>query len=467
MQRVDRTSSGACTLRFVRRWFIGWRDLDEPAAQLALLRIVVAAMFLVLPEVRHAPELATTPAALRVVPEGLHLLVRVAPISALVAHVAQAVCIFSALAALVGLRARVALAALTVSGFYLLSLSQLSGWVWHDMHLLWMAALLAASPCDETLAFDAAARPAPADAARFGIALQTARALLACIYFFPGFHKLATSGLAWALSDNLRNQLYWKWAEHGIASPHRFDHVPGLLGAGGLFVLAFEITFPLVLLVPHARLAYAVGGIAFHLFAWAAMRIPFASLWMLYVVLIPGAWAHRIDARVRRSVRMSNDGAPAIRRDETRVERVTVWIGGLLVLAALVQGARGQMRAYPFACYPTFQWRVGTEMPDLVIEIERADGSRVIVPHARDGRGYRTQRQWGEIWSAAGINDRVDTQRLAAYYRAALRTNSRSRALVGSDVVRVRFYRAFVDVIPEHRDRPARRGVLLATIARE
>ena len=53
--------------------------------------------------------------------------------------------------------------------------SQLSGAVWHDMHLLWMAALLAASPCDEALAFD---RRGAAAAARFG-ALRRAAPLRA------------------------------------------------------------------------------------------------------------------------------------------------------------------------------------------------------------------------------------------------------------------------------------------------
>ncbi|MEI4884255.1 hypothetical protein, partial [Klebsiella pneumoniae] len=84
----------------------------------------------------------------------------------------------------------------------------------------------------------------PADSTRYGWPLLFARLLLACVYFFPGLHKLATSGFAWALSDNLQHQLWWKWAEHGVRDPVRVDRVPGLLQAGGLFVLAFELSFP-------------------------------------------------------------------------------------------------------------------------------------------------------------------------------------------------------------------------------
>jgi hypothetical protein len=402
-------------------------DLAEPAARLALLRIVVSLLFLVMPEVHQGPARAAIPATLRVVPEGLHWFVAVIPITPGVARVAQAICVFAALAAAAGLHARLALAVASVSGFYLFSLSQLSGWVWHDMHVLWMSALLAASPCDEALAFDRGATRSPADHARYGVPAQFARALLACVYFFPGVHKLARSGIAWALSDNLAYQLYWKWTEHGLTSPFRVDRVPGALQAGGLFVLAFEITFPVVLFVPRARIVYAAGGIVFHLLAWMLFRIPFASLWLLYVVLLPNEWIRAIERRFARL-----DAASAVANDS----RAAWWVGSLLVIAAAVQGARGQMRAYPFACYPTFEWRAGREMPDLAIELERADGSRVELP-----RGHRTQRQWGEIWSLAGVNDPVDARRLRAY--VGPRRNA----------VRVRVYRVYLDVRPEERGR--------------
>jgi hypothetical protein len=109
------------------------------ALQLALLRIVAPAMVLTTTiEVRHAPRFATLPPGLRVAPEGLGWFVAHVPITSGVATAAQAVCVFSALCAIAGLRARTALVAVTLSTFYLLALGQLSGAVWHDMHLVWM-----------------------------------------------------------------------------------------------------------------------------------------------------------------------------------------------------------------------------------------------------------------------------------------------------------------------------------------
>jgi hypothetical protein len=427
----------------------------EPVFQLAALRIVVPAMILVCPETRHAPAIAAAPAALRVAPEGLGWFVAHVPITPAVATFAQAACVFSALCAAAGLRARPALAVMTLATFYLFAISQLSGSVWHDMHLPWMAALLAASPCDEVLAYDRRGQPAPADSTRYGWPLLFARLLLACVYFFPGFHKLATSGLAWALSDNLQHQLWWKWAEHGVRDPVRVDRVPGLLQAGGLFVLAFELSFPALVLVPRARPWLAGAGVVFHLLAGALFRIPFISLWALYVVLVDPRrllWWRRRAAVPPESVEGRRDSpGPA-----------TFVVGAALVAAAFVQGARGQMRAFPFACYPTFQWIVGAEMPDLLIEVERADGSRAPVPHARDAHGYRTQRQWGEIWSLAGVYGPSGEVRLRAYV-AQLRRDPEARALLAGGV-RVRVYRATVSVVPEERDLPARPVALLLDV---
>ena len=208
------------------------------------------------------------------------------PIGPVTATIMQAACVGSALCAIVGLAARPALVVLTLSSFYLLALGQLSGAVWHDMHLLWMAALLASSPCDEALAFDRQGAARPPDSPRYGVPLFFARLLLACVYFFPGVHKLATSGLAWAISDNLRNQIWWKWAETGVVPAIRIDRYPHVLHAAGLGVMAFELSFPVLALSRAGRGAAAVLGLIFHALAQAVLSIPFASLWLLYVVFI-------------------------------------------------------------------------------------------------------------------------------------------------------------------------------------
>jgi hypothetical protein len=489
------------------------------ALQLALLRIVVPAMILTTVEVRHAARFAAMPAVLRVAPEGLAWFVAHVPITPHVASAAQAVCAFSAFCAMAGLQARLALVALTASTFYLLALGQLSGAVWHDMHLVWMPALLAASPCADALAYDHRGKSPAADSPRYGLPLTFARLLLGCVYFFPGFHKLHTSGLAWALSDNLRNQMWVKWAEHGIRDPLRLDRAPFLLHAGGLFVLALELSFPLLALVPRTRPWAALFGLAFHALAGFVLRIPFVSLWAMYVILIdPHAVVRAFRARflpqkpplapalapapaptptpaLAPAPAPTPTPTPALApasasatetASATASETATApasatppatsttthpptqplpstWIvGALLLTGAIIQGARGQMRSFPFACYPTFEWIAGTEIPDLLLEAEDADGRTVTLPHARDATGYRTQRQWGQIWSLAGVTSPVDRDRLRAYVMQALQ-DGRARTLARG-AGRVRCWRVFDSVVPERRDDPPRRGAMIAVI---
>jgi len=364
------------------------------------------------------------------------------PIGPQLALAVEIVTVFAALLAVVGVRAKPALVVLTLGAFYLCSIAQLTGFVWHDMHLLWMCALLSASPCDRALAFDHPAAAPPSTA--FAVPLVFARALLGVVYFFPGYYKLREQGLGFALSDNLANHIHWKWAEHGHLPVFRVDQHPWLLHGGGLFVLAFEIAAPFLFWFRRTRALGAALGFAFHLLAQALFFIPFASLWACYVVLLDVPKMLRWLGRRRKAETETETETEA----ESGTATASAWVvGGLLLLGAVVQGARGQMQSYPFACYPTFQWNPGTRMPDLRVTAVMADGREVDVPFARDARGYRTQRQWGEVFALAGFTHPADASRLRAYYIQLTRGEPSASALRGA--VRVWFSRVSVPVDPD------------------
>lgn len=423
----------------------------EPALTLAALRIVVAALVPIAPGFREGARAAVRDPALWIAPEGLGWFVRHVPINGTLAVAAQVIVAFAAGCAIAGVRARLCFGVLSVAGFYLYGIAQLAGHVWHDMHLLWLCALLAASPCADVLSVDAR-RPLDSEGRAYAVPLWAARLLLGAIYFFPGLRKLTTSGLAWALSDNLRNQLYWKWAEHGAVPSLRVDQWPWLLRAGGLAVLAFELSFVVLVAFRRTRAVAAVAGLAFHLLSQLVFRIPFASLWLCYVALFDLrpllAW---LPARWRRALDRPPAAAPV--RDGSSWPAAV--IGGLLLVAAVVQGARGQMQSYPFACYPTFEWMAPSDMPDLMIVGVDAAGRRDEIVHARSAAGYRSQRQWGEIWSLAGVTAPVDAQRLRAYWLSLRRPPPPG----GHTVV---FYRVRRSVIPGDAGRITRAPVELA-----
>ncbi len=348
----------------------------------------MACVLLVSPERDKALAIAATPRAVLAAPEGLGWFLAHAPIDpALVRHASTAF-VAACVAVVLGFLTRPALVIALGAGGYLFALAQLGAPVVHDMHLLWFTAVLLASPCADALSLDAMLRDRPrgALAADYGAPLVVARSLLACVYFFPGAHKLATSGLAWASAENLRNLLHSKWYEHAHVPALRLDQHPWLLTAGGAFVLAFELGFPLLVHVRRARIWLALAGVVFHVSSEVFFLIPFLSLWGTYACLVD-ARAILGDAHLGPRPRTARRGWLA----------ATTLTGALLLAPAIGAGARGQMQAYPFACYPTFAWQVGPTLPALTLRIESdgRDEIRVHRPATQDG--------WGHAWRALGL----------------------------------------------------------------
>lgn len=395
----------------------------------ALSRVVLCIVFLNVPEPREALHVAGSPSALLHAVDGLGWFLRWVPISTGVATTAYRVYFTCALLALVGLYTRVALWGLAGSAFYLFAVRQLTGVVLHDMHLLWLVGLLACTRSASAWSVDSWFRRGRGAARRLfddgDTFLFWARTLLGLVYFFPGLWKLRASGLDWAFSDNLRNQLWAKWFQHHVVPSVRLDAHPNLLHALGAGTIAFELCFVFLVHVgPRTRLALGIAGVMFHLAIERFMLIPFSSLWLCYVVLLGG--------KTRR----------------IRWRSAVSFVGAIMTLLIALHGLQGKTQSYPFACYPTFQERAGATLPDMMLTIEDAQGNARELPVARDAGGYRTQTDWGEVWSVLGI------------YGAPV-SEPRLRAFVLREVTRagVRAKRARIEVA-YFETNPARWGTL-------
>ena len=137
------------------------------------------------------------------------------------------------------------------------------------------------------------------------------------------------------------------------------------------------------------------AALAFHAATHALMGIDFSVLWTCYTVFVP--W----EALLRRA-RIMKLGAPRERDDTAALRRLGL-AASALVLGVSIAGATGAMQAYPFACYPTFQWMATDRMPALAIELEGADGARVAVAPFE----YREAgpRGWALEWRLVGAYD--------------------------------------------------------------
>lgn len=427
---------------------------------LALFRIVTCGLILTSRDLFAAPAIAALPPELRTKAAQLGWLLGALPISPGLARAAVALCVSAAALSLIGLWTRAALVLTAASAFYALGISQLGGAVWHCHHLVWFCVLLAASPCGDALSVDAwrrsrsgTATTPPASDIAYGLPLRITWALIGCIFFFPGLWKLRTAGLDWIVSDNLRHQMYWKWLQAGGVLPAlRIDRVPGLCPVLAAAVVGFELTFPLLVFIRSVRPWAVAAALLFHGGTQLFMGIDFSGLWPCYVVFFD--WTHTLGW-----LRQPAVGGAARRR---RSPYLALTVGSLLLCGAVIQGARGRMTAWPFACYPTFQWLAGPTMPVLLVEVERADGSVVELPRPWQLGAAAGPRAWALTWSLLGMGlDRqvVQPARLRAYWEylhglPAVMPLSRGAR-------RVRFYGAALAVNPDDWGTPPRGRTLL------
>ncbi len=418
--------------------------LDEDPRSLAALRIATCSVVLVSSPLRDAVAWGSQIAPLRWPPEGLFRLVEL-PVSPSIARAAQAVLVAALLCGLVGVWTRRALAVAAIASTYVLGLPQLSGTVVHHHHLVWLLAILAVSPCGDAWSVDARDRGGdpPPPSPRYGAPMTAARLAIAMVYFWPGVWKLRASGLAWITSDNLRNQIWWKAFQGGWTPSPPVDRWPLVCKSLAAATIGFELSFPILILLPRARRWALAAGLAFHLGTARLLHVDFPTLWLLYPGLL-GFVRSRAKAATQLGWPPRASLAPLA-----------------FVVPIAIYGARGQMNAWPFACYPTFQGVVGTEMPGLRIVAVLEDGREVEVPHG-PFRPPRDSVEWGRSWALAGLGAPVDPLRLRAYWRRVRRASD-VQALVASARA-IRFERAWWSVRPEDRGRPPVRTVQLASV---
>jgi len=391
--------------------------LMEPAYGLAALRIAVAGILLISPELHAARALAAAPARLVRVPEGIAWLAELSFTASSVGAVhTLAVCVGAL--TLLGYWTRVATALFALSATFLISFTQRAGAALHDMHLLWLLALLAVSPAGDVWSVDAWGERMPAPALRYGVPLCFARALLGVVYLFPGIHKLLDSGWTWASAHNITALLYGKWFQYGQVPSWRIDRWPSLLASGGGGVLLFELSFIMLALLPRTRWLALGSGLLFHVSTQLFFFISFYSLLVCYVMLLP--WQ-----RVLRRTRKLAETMAA--RDE-RWPWSSILVGGALLLGASIQGARGQTQSFPFACYPTFAGLRDLSAPDLIVELGAADGGAIRLE--RDFAQPRSQQEWSRIYALLGAyGGAAGDDQLRSFARERARALGQTRAL--------------------------------------
>lgn len=247
------------------------------------------------------------PPELQFAPTGLGWLLGSLPINQVWASISSHLLRLFALTGMLGFFSRTSAALTVLVGVYALGIPQVFGKVNHYHHLLWFAAILAASRCGDMFSVDAVwaawkradrgvVEP-PAAAQVYALPLRFVWLLIGIIYFFPGFWKVWLSGFDWALSENFKLQLYTKWSElDGWLPLFRLDQYPFLYKPLALGAIIFELAFIFLIFWPRLRPFMAVGGITFHAMVGQFMQIH--NFWTLQASYVAFFNWHRLFQRL-------------------------------------------------------------------------------------------------------------------------------------------------------------------------
>lgn len=413
----------------------------DSARTLAALRIGVAVTLLGSPEL-HGAQAALARALPSAAPEGLGWLAAWLP--ELRAHLEwvgglEVLALASATTLLLGYWSRVSSLVLTLSGGLLCAISELGGAVLHNMHLFWFTSLLAVSPASDAWSLDAWGEAPPPASAGYGVPLTLARGLLGAVYFFPGLHKLLVSGLGWMSPANIAGHMHGKWFQTGGIPPLRIDDSPVSCALGGVGVVLFELSAPVLFLTPRLRLLGFAGAVGFHLATDLLLNIRFVSLLACTVILLPwdSLWSRLRLARAPGPEPQSSLGPVIV-------------LGSLLTAAVVQAGARGQTQAWPFGCYPTFAHTLASTVPDVNLRLRYREHEVLVTGRAATAR---SQAEWGRVYFLMGAYPAKptpsDLERFALdLYRSAKNLPK------ASELERVTLVRAEYLSAPEHWGQP-------------
>ena len=436
-----------------------WRRLgiDGDARDLAALRVAVFVTILGSVDARWVVDFAKFPVELAKPPSGAGWLVAVLDLGGTGLTVAVFAMLAASALALFGLWSRSASAVVALLGLIVFGVPQLFGTVRHVHHLVWLAALLAASPCGDAWSLDAwlarrrglqGESPLLRRGVRYGLPLMAAWAVAGCVYLFPGVHKLVESGLSWALSDNLVNQMRWKWLQFGALPAVRIDQWPRVVQFGGIVVLCFELLWLPLAMFKRPRIWLLAATLVFHQVTAVFFFIRFSTLWVCWLGLFP--WGRLVD----RLGAGDGEQTPAVQRPVTRALLPVV---AILLAGIVITGGSGLINGWPFACYPTFANTVKGEMPALRVEVFAKNGeSKQVRPWAwADGD---QQRQWRQMWRLVlEVDPKVRNRILKAWLL-------QHRDRLGGDFDRVVMWRVWLATAPEDHA-VQRRNRALATFA--
>jgi hypothetical protein len=449
---------------------------------LGIFRIVLFATLIIYVDIPQVVQFSRFPVELRVAPFGIGWLINILPINPAWATVASYLFIVACVSGVLGFFSRTSATIAVILGFYVLGIPQFFGKIDHYHHLLWFAAILAASPCGDALSLDSfiASRKKKTSEAlgpsvSYALPLKFVMLLMGIIYFFAGVWKFVIGGFGWATGDTMKYILYAQWFRLDWMPAFRIDQYPLLCKAAGIGVMSFELAFIFLLFFPRIRRLAAISGIVFHFSVYLLAHINFWTLAVCYVVFInfePLQHLFRKDKQLRLEADLLNRCAKGRRLDSLSAsasgrkseivnQNSGILFVGTLLLSVNILCGLALVDSWPFAVYPTFASVQEKYLQSLTISLVNPDGTTTeIIPYKERSLqskippsrliGLFTQMLWAKD-SAEARTKGTALLTVLAEYDARLR-----------QAKSVQIFKDICSVIPEEQNRnPVRRELLV------
>lgn len=263
------------------------------------------------------------------------------------------ICAGLAISIVVGFKTRAALIVHGILCFYVITVPNIFGKIWHIQIMIWISWIMAFSRCFDVLSIDSL-KQRDIKKGPYDFHLKLIWLQFGLIYLFGGFHKLWLCGFDWALSDSMVNQFRLEWFEHyDLVPSFRIDQFPGFLKVSGLLVILFELFFVMFMFRGRLRAAAVSGGLFMHLMIERFLYISFFSvLVVFYVVFIP--W-NRLIQRFKKIDFHALDVLPEARN------KLVYWVPAMILVVNFWFGLLN-INSYPFSVYPVY----ASLVPDTV-----------------------------------------------------------------------------------------------------
>lgn len=356
---------------------------------------------------------------------------------------------------LVGFQTRWALLIYVPIALYLWGVPNFYGKLNHRHIMVWVPMILAFSKCSEVLsvdAFIAKLRGTDRDLShgvQFMLPFKMIWLILAVIYCCSGLHKLWDTGLYWALSDNLANQIQLEWVEnYDTVSSIRVDRYPIFLKIMAVGVIIMEIIYPLLILHARTRIIALFSAWSLHISAGYFLYIDFFHLRIVHLSYIN--WV-----RIKSWLTKGKDKIYVVYDNNAnaflKLRRMPLLYVGIFIVGTNLVFGIAQINTWPFSSYPAYSSIVPDKVDLLEMYAIDGDGKSIDVKRIAKNAKFRwetirpfEQRIAEEVkkGETAGVQDKLE-----AYWQLWM-----TKVDSLSETESVAMYLETTSVVPEKRD---------------